>query len=98
MGAKKQAYRIVAGRQQYFEFEVVATSPENACKRLYERLRRNNALEAPDDRKNWTSAWLDPSDKGDAWLIAGGELPQDPTAKTSLYWDGKEIKRGKLVE
>jgi hypothetical protein len=93
IGAKRRTYHIMATRSQIYEFDIVALSPEGACKSLQERLKRDNSFIEPENARPVSSCWLDPSDKGNAWPIEGGDLSKEPDGKTLSVWNGKEIIR-----
>ncbi len=90
---KPEKYRIVAARTQSFEFEVTARSPEAACRVLQSRLRHDDDFVAPAGARPSMSGWNLPTDKGDAWLIDGGDLLSELPDGTFWAWDGHEIIR-----
>jgi len=91
-------YDIVSMRAQAIGFRIKAESPENALKRLQARNKTHLTPDVPENARVITSTWPDPSEHGEAWLIRGGDLPQDPTGKTVLTWDGQKIARQELPE
>ena len=95
---KRSAYRIVPMRGVTYVFDIKSQSPEKACERLHERLKRDAGLaetyKEPHDAAVFGHSWFPPEEVG--YLISGGDLPEDPTGKTCHVWNGTKIVRMKI--
>jgi hypothetical protein len=91
-----KTYRILARCEQFFEIDVKASSPENACKRIQERLKRDASAQGlvnVEDGKPSGYSWSPPNECG--YVISGDELPSGLDGVFS-FWDGEKIVQNKI--
>ncbi|MDD3287459.1 MAG: hypothetical protein PHX43_00435 [Alphaproteobacteria bacterium] len=96
--SKRKEYEILTPCSLVLKHKVIAESAENALKTLRARVRAYNGSNEPyaHGAKLCFSSWPDPGEKGESWMIRGGNLPNDPTGKTCHSWDAEKITTKEL--
>lgn len=72
-------------------------SPEGACKKLHERLKRDAGTKprpVPDDAMPGAYSWMPPEEC--SYVLSGGDVPVDPTGNSFMTWNGKKFVREKI--
>ena len=82
--------RITTARQQWYDFSINA-SPERACKRLQEMLKRAGKGFEPENAELLMSVWNDPHEVSERFIVEGGGLPFDASLRTYHVWDSEKI-------
>ena len=88
---KKHKYEVLATSIGLHRIFVEGHSPDEALKALQRKIAGESVTSAGVKSRRYSETWSDPSEQGEAWLVAPAETSQQNTQKL-MIWDGKAAR------